>query len=263
MRRLLFSTLALVLFGPALWALDEPKDKSKSDKPSAADKAYETLIQDYEKSAEAFKKALNEAKTPQERQQALTKQPNVFNYSLLFLNLAKKYPKAPAAEKALVWVVQKAPANAPTAREAADLLVKNYSKSEGLGPVCQILANNPQGEKKLRQIAEKNPHKEVQGQAFLALGQLLRAQSEGIGPNKEKSAKEAENMLNLAVEKYADVETPQGTVGERAKELLADIKEFGYGKLIPEIEGEDVDGKSFKLSDYLGKVVLLDFWGNW
>jgi cytochrome oxidase Cu insertion factor (SCO1/SenC/PrrC family) len=35
------------------------------------------------------------------------------------------------------------------------------------------------------------------------------------------------------------------------------------GNPAPEIEGKDVDGKPFKLSDYRGKVVLLDFWGNW
>jgi hypothetical protein len=35
------------------------------------------------------------------------------------------------------------------------------------------------------------------------------------------------------------------------------------GKDAPEIKGLDLDGKSFKLSDYKGKVVLLDFWGNW
>lgn len=35
------------------------------------------------------------------------------------------------------------------------------------------------------------------------------------------------------------------------------------GKPAPEIEGEDVDGKSFRLSDYRGKVVVLDFWGDW
>jgi peroxiredoxin len=35
------------------------------------------------------------------------------------------------------------------------------------------------------------------------------------------------------------------------------------GKKAPEIAGEDIDGKKFKLSDYRGKVVLLDFWGNW
>jgi hypothetical protein len=35
------------------------------------------------------------------------------------------------------------------------------------------------------------------------------------------------------------------------------------GNTAPEIVGEDQDGKTFKLSDYRGKVVLLDFWGNW
>jgi hypothetical protein len=35
------------------------------------------------------------------------------------------------------------------------------------------------------------------------------------------------------------------------------------GRPSPEIEGKDVDGKPFKLSDYRGKVVALDFWGFW
>jgi len=35
------------------------------------------------------------------------------------------------------------------------------------------------------------------------------------------------------------------------------------GQVAPEIEGEDLDGVPFKLSDYRGKVVVLDFWGNW
>ena len=35
------------------------------------------------------------------------------------------------------------------------------------------------------------------------------------------------------------------------------------GKPAPDITGEDIEGTSFKLSDYRGKVVMLDFWGNW
>jgi hypothetical protein len=35
------------------------------------------------------------------------------------------------------------------------------------------------------------------------------------------------------------------------------------GALAPEITGSDLDGKAFKLSDYRGQVVLLDFWGMW
>ena len=33
--------------------------------------------------------------------------------------------------------------------------------------------------------------------------------------------------------------------------------------LAPEIDAEDVNGRRFKLSDFRGKVVFLDFWGDW
>lgn len=35
------------------------------------------------------------------------------------------------------------------------------------------------------------------------------------------------------------------------------------GDLAPEISGPDVDGVEFCLSDYRGKVVLLQYWANW
>ncbi len=35
------------------------------------------------------------------------------------------------------------------------------------------------------------------------------------------------------------------------------------GKPAPDIVGKDLDGVEFKLSDYRGKVVMLDFWGDW
>ncbi len=35
------------------------------------------------------------------------------------------------------------------------------------------------------------------------------------------------------------------------------------GKPAPEVVGQDVDGKTFRLSDYRGKVVMLDYWATW
>ena len=35
------------------------------------------------------------------------------------------------------------------------------------------------------------------------------------------------------------------------------------GNSAPEIEGNDLDKVAFKLSDYRGKVVMLDFWAGW
>jgi peroxiredoxin len=38
---------------------------------------------------------------------------------------------------------------------------------------------------------------------------------------------------------------------------------FDIGNRAPEISGKDTNGKTFKLSEYKGKVVVLDFWGFW
>jgi hypothetical protein len=46
-----------------------------------------------------------------------------------------------------------------------------------------------------------------------------------------------------------------------AKLLLEKIHRLGLGKAAPDIAGQDLDGQAFKLSDYRGKVILLDFWG--
>ena len=35
------------------------------------------------------------------------------------------------------------------------------------------------------------------------------------------------------------------------------------GTPAPPTKGTDADGAAFSLADYRGKVVMLDFWGNW
>ena len=42
-----------------------------------------------------------------------------------------------------------------------------------------------------------------------------------------------------------------------------DPADLEIGKKAPEIIGKNVDGVEMKLSDYLGKVVVIDFWGDW
>ncbi len=95
----------------------------------------------------------------------------------------------------------------------------------------------------------------------------------------EKLSKEAEVLYERIVKDFADVPKSsvplyyrtmssvtlyRGTLAELAKERLEELRHpILVGKPVPEIEGEDIDGVKFKLSDYRGKVVLLDFWGNW
>lgn len=50
------------------------------------------------------------------------------------------------------------------------------------------------------------------------------------------------------------------------KELLREITNLrsgSPGSMAPEIAGIDINGKPLKLSDYRGKVVLVDFWASW
>ena len=56
--------------------------------------------------------------------------------------------------------------------------------------------------------------------------------------------------------------------GANDYKLLADgrlfsIRRLQVGSEIPDIEGPDVDGEVFRLADYRGKVIMLDFWGDW
>ncbi len=51
---------------------------------------------------------------------------------------------------------------------------------------------------------------------------------------------------------------------ESATEVkVHDAADLEIGKVAPDIEGVDLDQVPFKLSDYRGKVVVLDFWGDW
>jgi hypothetical protein len=59
-------------------------------------------------------------------------------------------------------------------------------------------------------------------------------------------------------EHYADTDS-----GQRAKGRLFRHERLQVGMQVPDIETEDVEGQPFKLSDYAGKVVVLDFWGFW
>jgi len=60
-----------------------------------------------------------------------------------------------------------------------------------------------------------------------------------------------------------DVERPGGTLGERARSALEELRSPGAGDPAPEIDGEDADGRRFKLSNYRGKVAVVVFSGNW
>jgi len=123
----------------------------------------------------------------------------------------------------------------------------------------------------IKAVAEKNPNKAARAQAFLAIA-WEAASKFGVAEYKrtadaDRLAAEAEKTFEAVLRDYADcpclIRENGPTVGEIARSELFELRHLRIGKLAPDIEGEDLDGVKFKLSDYRGKVVVIDFWGDW
>jgi hypothetical protein len=262
MRRTVFAMVPLLVFGPALWGVDDPQDKSKDDKKPTPAEQYKALTAEVQKAQQEIVKAYGQAKTEEDKQTILDnyyKKPQ--EYTGRFLELAKRNPKDKMAFDALSYVVTNG-GEGPETTEAVNLLLKDHA--DKLGALAQRLRNaqGAAGPIFLRAVLEKSSDHAVQGQAGFSLGQYLKRQADSpkLKPAEaDKLNKEAESLLVKVTEKYADV----GKLADQAKTELFEIRNLAIGKKAPEIEGEDIDGQKFKLTDYQGKVVVLDFWGHW
>lgn len=143
-------------------------------------------------------------------------------------------------------------------------------KPEELTQLCQRLGyeRGVGGEALLRALLEKDSRRQVQALACLALARTLKNRADATPEAEATEAanlrKQSAKLFDLAIATYADVKMPyRGAVGDQAKRELFELQHLGVGMEAPDIQGEDADGKQFKLSDYRGKVVLLDFWGHW
>jgi hypothetical protein len=264
MCRTVGAVVVVLLALPALAADDKSKDR-----PLTPQEQYKALLKEHAEAMKAYQEAMQKATTPEDKRKV--REDKYPNLAPKFLELAEKHPKAPIAVDALAWVVQNdrgGSEDSPRARAVA-ILLKEHVQSEKMGPVCQSLAQS--GDKDaadlLRAILDKNTHKSVQGLACLSLAQHLKGRAEGMAESQaeeaEKLRKESEELFERAGAKYASVKLGSGTVGATAKAELFELRHLSIGREAPDIVGQDADGKKFKLSDYKGKVVLLDFWGNW
>lgn len=272
-------------------------DKAATQTPA---QQYEAIMAEYRKAQADFTTTLTDARTPQDQKKIseekwLAKKDEIKSR---LLKLAENNPKAPISADALIAVVRMSPwtDNTPDspAVTALTLLGRDHAGSDKLLPFIERLlpyALDDASPKFLRGVVEKSPSREIRGKACLALAQqaeyrLRKAQeckdypdrakrSESVYGKKivaklrnadlDKLRREAVASYERVGKDYGDLSAEQGgTIKELAEIKLEVLRNpIVVGKPAPEIAGEDIDGKRFKLSDYRGKVVLLDFWGNW
>jgi AhpC/TSA family len=281
---------------------DKPKEPEKSKVAQEVDAiiaAHQKAVSDFYKDNND---KIKDAKTAEERSKIFEAFPKTDATVDKLWDLLDKNPKEnDAAITGLQWIVHNSDNDEKGQKgrtKAMDLLIKDHAGDPEIAAMLSRLTYTPsaKAEELIRAVMEKNPSNDAKGKACLALGSYLKRVSETVRRFKEhpeeakqmesyigkdtmaklkdadadKLAKEAEARFEEAAAKYSDVvlySNPRTmkdmTVGASAAGELFEIRNLAIGKTVPEITGDDLDGKGFKLSDYRGKVVVLDFWGNW
>jgi hypothetical protein len=263
-------TSAVVLGAAALAWADEPKKtpppaQSKPAQKSVAEqiKAVEDALND--KRQELIKQ-YQAAKDQAEKDKVLQQ----FNdlkesSSKQYMEIVREHPEDAAAFQALHALLM----SEKYGDEAVQLVLKHHLQHKEIGQICLTLgmSRSKGAEKLLRAVAEKGANDEARASATLALGQLLKGNADqaGVAPaERTRLRKEAEKNLKIVEEKYPAVTLSYfGKAGDKARTELFELHHLSVGMEVPDLQGEDLDGKTFKLSDYRGKVVFLDFWAHW
>jgi ribosomal protein S15P/S13E len=289
-RRIVSSILVLLLSLSA--AVADDTDSSKA----TPEQQLQALIKEIENVSED----LASAKTDEQRKSVLARLTTLPQRLLALAEEHPNDPVALQALIELVaWVNGTAFPNGgkdTPCERALTILLRDHIQSKELGVVCQrvVFGFHSSHETFLRAVLEKNPHHEVKGLACLSLAQYLTDRLNRLDILKDQDqptlveryhrvfgkdyveqlqkqdraavSQEAEELFARATEQYGEVQIPVtylgsgGTIKEKAEAELFQIRNLSVGKVAPDIEGEDQDGQPFKLSDYRGKVVLLDIW---
>jgi tRNA A-37 threonylcarbamoyl transferase component Bud32/peroxiredoxin len=240
-------------------------------------KEYLALVKEWNDAVEGYNSAMELALTVAERKKAQRKLPRFPEWAQRFLDLAEKHKTTGTAVDALTWVLltpapgETKPSAATVAvrKKALQSLVRDHFQKKELGNVCQRLAQTPLAEcdTLLQAALEKHGREEVRGLAGYALAISLARQAEVAHrlarPEAKQYLEKAIQQLETVVKKYPQIPSGSTTLGEAARTKLHELRYLTVGGKAQEIDGTDLNGKRFKLSDFRGKVVVLSFWADW
>src|SRR6516162_7040080 len=187
-----------------------------NEKPAAPAEQYQALVGAYQDALQTYSEALGKAKTYEERMKVFDEvYPKPEKLAPKFLVLAEKHPQDPAAFDALTWIVVncvRTPAHIPARAKAVAYLSKEYVQSEKVGSMCQNLASGfDEGTASLlTAILDKNPSKDIQSEACLALVQQYGRRSEiakRLHDNPETGSGFARAYGQEAVERLKQADT--------------------------------------------------------
>ena len=180
-----------------------------------------------------------------------------------FLEIARGAKGSDAGVKAAHWILTRGsglPGGEGLEKEAFRLLVEEAKDCPALIEVLPIVRRQagrfpPEAiEAALVALATKSADAEVRVTAEV---QRAASRLEDPRANAERRA-EGRRIAEEVVAK-----NPGSRAARRAKGLLTEMDRLQIGKEAPDFEAVDAAGAKFRLSDYRGSVVIVDFWSGW
>ncbi len=134
---------------------------------------------------------------------------------------------------------------------------ETHLKNPGITEFILALVDSgePQALSLLEEIGTENPDQATQGIAALGAALILK----NLGDEPEVMAKRL-TFLREAIIKSADQKLAGTSVADIASEELYVIRYLSKGREAPPLAGMDVAGRSVKLADLRGRIVVLQFW---
>lgn len=247
-----------LLFGAALcFGLVAPPPLLRAQDDIAA------LEKEYQAALESFQAKLQELRTAGKSREEIAAFGQANNPAKDFVARFQAGAKAHAGKDTAIpylnWLgMNGGRVELKVSEEAWVTLLRDHAASDQIGRAIQTVGRMGRtlgGEKvraMLSNVIEKNPSEELVMEArFARAGTVL---------GDQEASDEARAMAKADLEAVKASTSPLAT---RAEGQLFVLENLQIGMTAPDIEANDLDGVAFKLSDYRGKVVVLDFWGDW
>ncbi|MFY9343421.1 MAG: hypothetical protein WAT39_13075 [Planctomycetota bacterium] len=246
-----------------LAAMPPAQEPSPPPLPSA-----ETLQQEFDLALRAWADANNKARADNDtkEQERLRGQRPEAAFAERFANAAATLAGREQAVPYLVWVVQRGPD--AMAKAAMTTLMDVHTASPGVRLAVARIGGLKQsfGAEQcltwLDRVLAKNSDPHVLAQAHYTRA-AMHVGTRAVTTSDELRRTALDHLTkSRALLDTLPAATARSLLG-LVESLRDEAERFEPGLPAPEIEGKDLDGVPFKLSDYRGKVVLLDFWGDW
>jgi len=176
-----------------------------------------------------------------------------------FQAAAERYSGRAGAVPFLLWIATYGSGDPTAVKQAIATLVANHIDSPELAALPPVVGrtralDRDESAKIFETLIAESPDDNVRAAAMFARSAPIVAKAK-IGSDSYLAAK-------AELEKAAELSGDAAFAG-RVRGVIAGREELAKGSIAPDIAGVDLDGVEFKLSDYAGKVVMLDFWGDW